>query len=206
MIITSVNLSTGENEVFIYGSEGEKFRISSADAKRAGIYKFLDEPELLPEESDEEMLEFMSNKLSCVKYAAYLLEFGDKSRKALKLKLKSKYEEDICEAALSVLEKNGIIDDERLCSSKLVSLAKVKLYGPYRLRQELIKKGFSSKQIDIAFDECELDFDENLRNLVEKLTAKCVPDDDKSFLSLKNKLIRYGYSYDMVSSVLGEIE
>ena len=44
------------------------------------------------------------------------------------------------------------------------------------------------------------------KNLVEKLTAKCVPCDDKSYLSLKNKLIRYGYSYDSVSSVLGEIK
>ncbi len=206
MIITSVNLSAGENEVFVYGSEGEKYRITSADAKRAGVYKFIESPEMLPEETDEEMLAFLTNKLSCVKYAAYLLEFSDKSRKALKMKLKTKYDEDVCEAALSVLEKNGIIDDESLCSSRLVSLANSKLYGPYRLRQELIKKGFSTKQIDIAFDDCEIDFDENLRNLAEKLTAKGMPDDEKKFSALKSKLIRYGYSYDSVSSVLGELE
>ena len=206
MIITSVNLSAGENEVFIYGSQGEKFKITSADAKRVGIYKFVENPDLLPEEADEEMLAFMTNKLSCVKYAEYLLEFGDKSKKALKLKLKTKYDEDACDAALDVLEKNGIIDDERLCSSKLVSIANAKLYGPYRLRQELIKKGFSSRQIDIAFDDCDIDFDENLKNLVEKLTLKGLPKDDKSYLSLKNKLIRYGYSYESVASVLGELE
>lgn len=205
MIITSINLSAGENEVFIYGSEGEKFRISVADAKRAGVYKFIESPELLPEEADEEMLDFMTKKLSCVSYAAYLLEFGDKSKKALTMKLKAKgYDVDVCEAALNVLEKNGIIDDERLCSSKLVSIANAKCYGPYRLKAELINKGFSSRQIENAFDDAEIDFDELLRTLVEKLTVRGFPEDEKGLSSLKNKLSRYGYGYDSISSVLGE--
>ena len=205
MIITSINLSAGENEVFIYGSEGEKFRISVADAKRAGVYKFIESPELLPEEADEEMLDFMTKKLSCVSYAAYLLEFGDKSKKALTMKLKAKgYEVDVCEAALDVLEKSGIIDDERLCSSKLVSIANAKCYGPYRLKAELINKGFSSRQIENALDDAEIDFDELLRTLVEKLTVRGFPEDEKGLSALKNKLSRYGYGYDSISSVLDE--
>lgn len=205
MIITGVSVSAGENEVFLYGSEGEKFRISVADARRAGVYKFVEQPELLPEEADSEMLKFISAKLSCVKYAAYLLEFSDKSKKALTLKLKSKgYDSNVCEAALAVLEANGIIDDERLCARKLVSLANSKLYGPYRLKSELINKGFSSKQIDIAFEDAEIDFDELLYKLVDKLTVRGFPKDEKGYSALKNKLIRYGYSYDSISSVLSE--
>ena len=205
MIITSINLSAGENEVFIYGSEGEKFRISAADAKRAGVYKFIEAPELLPEEADEEMLDFMTKKLSCVSYAAYLLEFGDKSKKALTMKLKTKgYDADVCEAALDILEKNGIIDDERLCASKLTTLAKSKLYGPYRLKAELINKGFSSSQIENALDDAELDFDELLRKLVEKLTVRGFPEDEKGLSSLKSKLSRYGYGYDSISDALSE--
>lgn len=205
MIITSINLSAGENEVFIYGSEGEKFRISAADAKRSGVYKFIESPELLPEEADEEMLDFMTKKLSCVSYAAYLLEFGDKSKKALTMKLKTKgYDGDVCEAALDILEKNGIIDDERLCSSKLVSLANSKLYGPYRLKSELANKGFSRSHIEIAFDDAELDFDELLRKLVEKLTVRGFPDDEKGIASLKNKLSRYGYGYESINCILEE--
>lgn len=203
MIITYVKPSAGENEVFIGGSEGEKYRISVADARRAGIYKFLENPELLPEEADGEMLEFMSKKLSCISYAAYLLEFGDKSKKALTLKLKTKgFDADVCEAALAVLEANGIVDDERLCSTKLEALARTKLYGPYRLKQELLKKGFSSKQIEIAFDEAELDFDEMLESLAEKLSFRLDLDDEKNVVALKNKLLRYGYSYDSVADVM----
>ena len=207
MIITSVKLSTGGNELFIYGDNGEKYRISSADAKRAGVIKFAEHPELLLEETDGEMLEFMSSKLSCISYAKYLLEFGDKSRKVLKTKLKSKeYSDDVCEAALAVLEDYGLIDDERLCLEKLFSLAKSKLYGPYRLKQELIKRGFSSGDIQIAFDEAELDYDEMLSELVDKLTVKNVPRDKKTLDSLVNKLTRYGYGYESIKDALNGLE
>lgn len=203
MILTAAIVSTGENEIILYGSEGEKYRISLADCKRIGLYRYVENPELLPEEIDGQMLEFLSKKLSCVKYAVYLLEFGDKSRKALMMKLKSKgYDEDTCEAAMDVLEKNGVVDDERLCGQKLVSLANAKFYGPYRLKSELMKKGFTSRQVDIAFDDAEIDFDDLLERLVGKLTLRGFPEDDKSYLALKNKLIRYGYSYESVSSVL----
>lgn len=203
MIITSVKLSVGGNELFVYGDNGEKYRISSADAKRAGLLKFAEHSEFLPEETDSEMLEFMSSKLSCISYAKYLLEFGDKSRKALKLKLKSKgYKDDVCEAALTVLEDYGMIDDERLCREKLVALAKGKLYGPYRLKQELINKGFSYGQVEIAFDEAELDFDEMLTELAGKLTAKNKPSGRKALEALSNKLVRYGYGYESIKEIL----
>lgn len=203
MIITSVKLSAGGNEVFVTGDGGEKYRITAADASRGGLLKYAEHPELLPTQAHGEMLEFMSQKLSCISYAKYLLGFGDKSRKILKTKLKSKdYTDDVCEAALSVLESHGLIDDERLCSGKLVALARGKLYGPYRLKQELIKKGFSQGQIEIAFDEAELDFDEMLDKLVYKLTAKNKPSDKKALDALANKLIRYGYSYESIRDVL----
>ena len=205
MIITSVNLSAGENEVFIYGADGEKYRISVADAKRVGVFKFVEAPELLPEEADGEMLDFMTKKLSCVSYAAYLLEFGDKSKKALVMKLKLKgYDSDVCEAALDVLEKSGIIDDDRLCASKLLSLARSKFYGPYRLKAELANKGFSRTQIENALDDADIDFDELLGKLVDKLTVRGFPEDEKGLSALKNKLSRYGYGYDSISTVLSE--
>lgn len=207
MIITSVKLSAGENEVYIDGSYGERFRITVSDAKKAGILKYIDNEELLPEEADEQMLSFMSEKLSCIKYAEYLLGFGDKSKKMLMLKLKTKgYTSEICEAAIDVLEKNHIVDDENLCRRKLEALANTKYYGPYRLKSELLQKGFSSKQIDIVLDEAEIDFDELLNKLFEKLTKRGFEKDRKSVVSLKNKLSRYGYDYDRINDVVSRLE
>ena len=65
-------------------------------------------------------------------------------------------------------------------------------------------KGFSSKQIEIAFDDANLDFDELLRKLVEKLTVRGLPEDEKGISSLKNKLSRYGYSYESINYILEE--
>lgn len=206
MIITGAHFSTGGAEVVLYSENAEKYVVSLADAKKTGLYKYAEDDSLLPFEADNEMLEFLSQKMKCIKYAVYLLEFGDKSRKTLFQKLKTKgYERDVCEAALAVLEKNGLVNDEKLCLDKLVSMARGKLYGPYRLKGELIKKGFSREQAEAAFDEAELDFDELLDELVEKLTKRGVPENEKELAAFKNKLIRYGYSYDSVSDKLSAL-
>lgn len=206
MIIIAATLSIGENEVIVKGDSGEFFKISIADAKRVGVYRLVENEALLPEEFDEEILDFMSRKLSCVKYGAYLLEFGDKSKKTLASKMQIKgYDKEICLAALDVLEKSGIIDDDRLCLNKLKALATEKLYGPYRLKAELLKKGFTSKQIEIAMDEAELDYDESISRLVDKFVSRGFCTDRKSIDSLKNKLSRYGYSYESISYALQNI-
>ncbi len=207
MILVQATASVKGNEITFYNELHEKYTISLADAKKTGLYRFLEEPELLPEEADEEMLTFLSQKLSCLRYAAYLLDFGDKSKKALSDKLRKKgYQTDVCEAAVAVLEKNGLLDDEKLCADKRDSLAYGKLYGPRRVKTELLAKGFSSRAVQNALDESEIDYDELLEQLVEKLTRRGLPRLEKELAALKNKLVRYGYSYDRIARVLDNLD
>ena len=207
MIITGAHLSTGGKEVLLYTENGEKYTLSAADAKKTGFYDCAEDDALLPLAADDDMIVFLASKMRCVKYAVYLLEFGDKTRKALLQKMKTKgYEEDVCLAALAVLEKNGLIDDEALCARKLETLARTKFYGPRRIKGELIAKGFTSSQAQNALDEAAIDFDELLETLVEKLTRRGAPQDDKACMALKNKLIRYGYSYDSVAEILNRLK
>lgn len=206
MILIQAYASVGGNEITFTDEAHEKYTVSLADARKTGLYRLVEEPSLLPEEADEDMLRFLSQKLRCLHYAEYLLDFGDKSKRALLRMLSLKgYETEVCEAALAVLEKNGLIDDERLCADRLQSLANGKLYGPRRLKSELLAKGFSASDVQNALDEATLDYDELLRRLVEKLTRRALPQNEKELASLKNKLIRYGYSYDSVSSALREL-
>lgn len=150
---------------------------------------------------------FLSQKLKCLHYAAYLLDFGDKSKRALSDKLRKKgYANDVCEAAVAVLEKNGLLDDERLCADKLNSLAIGKLYGPRRLKTELFAKGFGASEIQNALDEATIDYDELLEQLVRKLTRRGLPQSEKELSSLKNKLVRYGYGYDRIAHVLDDLD
>ena len=203
MFITSALLSKGGKEVHLKTEDGLFYSISVPDAKICGIYDAVTDDSLLPLETDGEFIEFCSEKLKCIHYAAYLLSFGDKSRKALLFKLKTKgFDKELCEAALEVLENSGLINDESLCARKLESIAKSRLYGPRRLKSELLSKGFSSDIIDDAFDSVDLDFDDLLEQLITKLIRGNMPETDKELLSLKNKLVRYGYDYSSIDRLL----
>lgn len=207
MILVQATASVKGNEITFWNELHEKYTVSLADAKKTGLYRLVEKPEELPEEADDEMLVFLSQKLKCLHYAAYLLDFGDKSKRTLSDKLRKKgYANDVCEAAVAVLEKNGLLDDERLCADKLNSLAIGKLYGPRRLKTELFAKGFGASEIQNALDEATIDYDELLEQLVRKLTRRGLPQSEKELSSLKNKLVRYGYSYDRIARVLDDLD
>lgn len=207
MILVQATASVKGNEITFWNELHEKYTVSLSDAKKTGLYRLVEKPEELPEEADDEMLVFLSQKLKCLHYAAYLLDFGDKSKRALSDKLRKKgYANDVCEAAVAVLEKNGLLDDERLCADKLNSLAIGKLYGPRRLKTELFAKGFGASEIQNALDEATIDYDELLEQLVRKLTRRGLPQSEKELSSLKNKLVRYGYSYDRIARVLDDLD
>ena len=207
MILVQATASVKGNEITFWNELHEKYTVSLADAKKTGLYRLVEKPEELPEKADDEMLVFLSQKLKCLHYAAYLLDFGDKSKRALSDKLRKKgYANDVCEAAVAVLEKNGLLDDERLCADKLNSLAIGKLYGPRRLKTELFAKGFGASEIQNALDEATIDYDELLEQLVRKLTRRGLPQSEKELSSLKNKLVRYGYSYDRIARVLDNLD
>lgn len=207
MILVQATASVKGNEITFWNELHEKYTVSLADAKKTGLYRLVEKPEELPEEADDEMLVFLSQKLKCLHYAAYLLDFGDKSKRALSDKLRKKgYANDVCEAAVAVLEKNGLLDDERLCADKLNSLAIGKLYGPRRLKTELFAKGFGVSEIQNALDEATIDYDELLEQLVRKLTRRGLPQSEKELSSLKNKLVRYGYGYDRIARVLDDLD
>ena len=207
MILVQATASVKGNEITFWNELHEKYTVSLADAKKTGLYRLVEKPEELPEEADDEMLVFLSQKLKCLHYAAYLLDFGDKSKRTLSDKLRKKgYANDVCEAAVAVLEKNELLDDERLCADKLNSLAIGKLYGPRRLKTELFAKGFGASEIQNALDEATIDYDELLEQLVRKLTRRGLPQSEKELSSLKNKLVRYGYSYDRIARVLDDLD
>lgn len=207
MIINSVSLSAGGNEVYLFSADGNKYTISAADARRLNLYDAAEKPELLPLEADDEPVEFMNSKLACVKYAQYILGFGDKSRKALTEKLALKgYDRDVAESAVAVLEEYGIINDELLCIRKAAAMAETKLYGPYRIMQELQKKGFKISHVYLAIDKQKDVYCDNFEKLVDKLTAKGAPKTEKELIALKNKLIRYGYSYPEVNDAIRRFE
>ncbi len=202
VILVGVSLSTGGKEVVCKTEHGERYTVSLADARKTGLYRLAEDEEALPAEWDGEGLAFLSQKLACLKYAVYLLGFSDKSRRALADKLKEKgYGGDTAEAALAVLEENGVLCDGALCREKVKQLAEGKGYGPMRIKKELAAKGFRAEDIRIALDEADTDWEALAREVLEKLTRRGLPQTEKERNALKQKLARYGYPYAVVDRV-----
>ena len=74
MVITESYISKGGSEVTLECEYGDKFTITLADAKRLGLYG-LEDDEFPIEFDDDELIEFLSQKLKAIKYASYLLQF-----------------------------------------------------------------------------------------------------------------------------------
>ena len=207
MIFTSVKVSAGGGEFSFFTEDGSRYTLSGADSKRLNLHE-LSKDDMPFEFADGELISFLSSKLSAIKYCTYLLSFSDKSESALKRKMREKgYIGQVADEALRVLHEGGFTDDEGLCAKKYTAIAKTKLYGPHRIKSELIAKGFSSSDISNAALECEVDFEELLYELVNKLTrsSKINFSDRNEVLKFKAKLSRYGYGFDTINAVLSQI-
>ena len=204
MIIVKSYISKGGSEVTLECEFQEKYTITVADARRLGLYG-IDDEDFPVEFEDDELIEFLSQKLKAIKYASNLLQFSDKSEKVLRLKMKEKeYTEDVVDEALKVMRSSGIISDEDLCLKKYISIANSKLYGPHRIKNELYAKGFSGSDIKSAEEKAGIDFEKLCGDLCEKLTkgGKCDLYDKNQRDKFKAKLSRYGYEYETISRVL----
>ena len=91
-----------------------------------------------------------------------------------------------------------MINEVAACERRIGAYAREKLYGKYRIRQELSAKGYMRESIDRAFEECEVDFYENAAKMYAKLTKNGTPTDFREKKKLADKLVRYGYSYDEI--------
>lgn len=204
MIILKSYISKGGSEVTLECEYKEKYTITLADAKRLGLSE-LSEEEFPVEFEDDELLAFLSKKLSAIKYASYLLTFSDKSEKTLRQKMREKeYSAEVIDEALRVLREGGIISDENLCLKKYISIANSKLYGPHRIKSELFSKGFSSEDIKNAQECAGLDFEELCAELCDKLLSagRINLSDRKERDKFKAKLSRYGYGFETINAVL----
>lgn len=159
------------------------------------------------EEQDNgaEELRFLDEKLRALRYALYLLGISDKSVRQMHTKLRQKgYSERACDDAIAVLLKNDRLSDEAFCRRKCELLAEGKKYGRRRIVAELVTKGVDASLCERVLDEAEIDFEENLRLLCEKLFRN-PPSDRDERRKAAAKLARYGYSYDEIYTVLEEI-
>ncbi len=185
---------------FLASFAGEDVR----DAVRPGAE--LDFLPLYVEEDAESELEALAEKLKAIKYASYILGIGDKSEKQLRMKLKTKgYSNRAIDSSFEVLRRNGYLCDEKTCKRKCELLANGKLFGRRRIISELMAKGYAYSLCERTVDEAQIDFEENLELLYEKISRGENLLDWEQKKKISDKLLRYGYSYDEVNYLFDKL-
>ena len=141
------------------------------------------------------------------KRALYLLGYASSSKRALQRKLVSKgFEAEFSALAIERLEANGI-----LCEADFAlregEICLQKLWGPERIRASLKEKGYTDESISavfFAFEDMEVDFDENCFLLIEKKYSR-IPTDKKELQKIIASVMRYGYSLSQIKIALSRV-
>lgn len=137
--------------------------------------------------------------------ALYLLDERDYGYVEMFKKLENNYPEDICYEVVNDLSRLGLIDDRRYAQKCAEYFLTRKLWGKYRAREEMRRRGIPSELIDEALEEYDEGSDDRLRELIEKKYARKLADEN-GVNKVKAALARQGFSYDEIKRVLAEYE
>ena len=137
--------------------------------------------------------------------ALYLLDERDYGYVEMFKKLENNYSEDICYEVVNDLSRLGLIDDRRYAQKCAEYFLTRKLWGKYRAREEMRRRGIPSELIDEALEEYDEGSDDRLRELIEKKYARKLADEN-GVNKVKAALARQGFSYDEIKRVLAEYE
>lgn len=135
--------------------------------------------------------------------ALYLLDSRDYSFVELYEKLEKNYSEEICLKVCKYLAGLKLIDDRRYAESLARQIFEVKRLGMFKAKQELKRRGLSDSIIEEAVDPYadEEESFSRLEELVERKYERYLTD-EKGVKKVKNALLRQGYGFAEINSVL----
>ena len=158
-------------------------------------------------EIDDEMLHDVINKSNikrCKDKALYLIEFRDHSRKELFDKLKKDYPEDVIEDTLNKLEDLGLINDEAFAKKYATDLFNLKHLSKNGVTQQLKLKGIDKEIIYDVINDFDIDEKESIELIINKKYKNNITD-EKGYRRAFNALLRKGYNYSDIKSVMEKI-
>ena len=155
--------------------------------------------------TDEELRECVlaSELKRCKDKAMWLISFRDHSRRELVDKLRRDYSEDCCEQTADRMVELGLIDDERFARRYSADLINLKHLSYRGVRQKLAEKGISRELIDSVTGEPEIDEEQQIRTIIDKKYSR-VMNDEKGRRRAYNALMRLGFNYRDIKSVMAE--
>lgn len=158
--------------------------------------------------SEKKFAEVMeaSYKRRAYERALYLLDYKDYSYVGMLEKLSETYPESISRETADRLAENGMLNDRRYAENLAERYCKVKKYGIYRAKQELIRKGIPSEIADEVLEEYADDVYENIKDIISRKYSDILLEnpDRKNRTKVMNALVRLGYGYDDIRKATDE--
>lgn len=201
MKIESVEKYKGSTYCVIFDDESRIYIGSEIVSKynlRAGLN--------LPQEAVEDIITDNGMRKARER-ALYLLDGRDYSYIEMLNKLKATYSEEVAFATCDRLAQRGLIDDRRYAERLAQELCERKHFGPYRARQELNKRGIPDKliaEVLTPYNDAD-ERAERLEELVKRKYARYLGDESGQ-KKVTSALVRMGYSYGEIRSLLKRLE
>lgn len=162
--------------------------------------------QITPQRLDE--IRLLGDRRRARERALYLLESRSHSAKELFDKLCRTVDESIAAEITAKMVEIGLVDDESYARRWAQMLFHEKKYGPRRIRQSLMQKGFDRLLVDTVLDELREevspeDTDEQLQQIIARKYARYLQDDDpKNRNRVINGLLRLGYDYEQIRTAM----
>lgn len=156
---------------------------------------------------DEDTLEdikMQAERRKARERAYYLLGYRDHSQKELYDKLLKSARPEIAADIIKMVTEQGLLNDEEYANKLARYYLQSKKWGAKKAYFEMLKKGIDKEIITQALDECEIDFVENIKAIIEKKYYDCL-DDYKGKQKLIAALLRQGFAYDDIKKAVEEI-
>lgn len=197
MTITAIKpQKKGLSALYIDGEFALKLDTETLLAHRVDVGSEIDDDEL------KELIESSDIKRAKNK-AMWLVSYRDYSKRELIEKVKKDSSLSAATLAVERLEELSLVNDERYATRYASDLIKLKRYSKSGAIRKLIEKGIDKDLAQDAVDSVECDTDENIRSIIDKKYAKNLFD-EKGKRRCVNGLLRLGYSYHDIKSVLNQ--
>ncbi|MDD7219216.1 MAG: regulatory protein RecX [Clostridia bacterium] len=143
-----------------------------------------------------------------VKKAMRLLEHMDRTERGLRDRLNQEgFSQEATEKALEYVKSYGYINDERYARNYIAF--RIHSSSRQKIIQNLIRKGIDRETADQAWEEESVlnDYDEQslLKNTIEKKYSADSQLDEKEMRRLYGYLVRRGFQFSDIASVLEEL-
>ncbi|MCJ7855493.1 RecX family transcriptional regulator [Lachnospiraceae bacterium NSJ-143] len=136
-----------------------------------------------------------------LKYLSYKMRTGKEVRDKLE---KSDFSEGIIEKVMEFLTKYNYIDDYQYSMAYIRQSLKLNPVGKYAIQQKLRGYGVEQSVIEKALYDSEIDEEKYAREVIGKKTSGKNYNTDSDLRKLQDFLIRRGFSYDIIKTVVDE--